>query len=714
MSEKVGRFWGLLSVSFVFAVACIMPFRASAQTNHADRVTAFGAAATRTAEGVPFAIASGSERIGVTAVAGDCARVTKAGETVVLEVVEPKPGKWPAVHFTFDGYRSLDDVGEVHVRVKNPLQVSQTVGVKIKAVTQQGQMPGTQRMLIGGRSRTVVLPLKLESYVFDKNPKLKGLKRHPKVGGGSSYTLAKTYAISVYLMPMSVGGKVVVESVEFLPSTAERKVHVLKADELNPWVDEFGQAKFAEFPAKVRSVEDLKAQDRAERIELGARPEAIPDADEYGGWKGGPQLAATGHFRTEKVNGRWWLVDPAGHLYFAQGMNCGWDLAPTAVQYREEYFEKLPPKEGPTKQFWQQVTKVAYRNYYSDPSRVPYWAFSFQRHNLWQKYGDGYMASNTVMQAKRCHAWGVNCLTGAKPELRKKAKIPYCTGFHPNTRPIVGAKGYWGELLDPFAPEFEERCMKSAKEVMRWVKDDPWCIGCMVNNELSWGPSGIALAKSVLQSPDDQPAKVALVKLLAERGKTPETAADDDLRALGYAVAERYYSTVRRAIKQFAPDMLYLGDRNDKRNPETFVAASRFCDVVTVNVYDYQASVELPAGAEDRPLWVTEFHFGCYDTGYFYASLIPVASQQVRADCYLAYLRSAIDSPNYVGANWFCWRDQPITGVIGESANSSCGVVSVTDMPYRELTEAMKTIAAEMYRRRWDASCRYWSFTISE
>ena len=655
------------------------------------------------AEGVAFTIGNGSERIAVKAEAGDCARVTKVGEAVVLEVVNPKPNKWPAVYFNFDGYRNLDDVGEVHLRVRNLQEGSQMVGLKVKAITRQGEMPGTQRTLSGGRSRTVVLPLKLESYVFDKNPQLKGLKRHPKVGGGSSYTLAKTYSISVYLPPMSVGGKVIVESLELLPAVGKCETHVLKADELNPWVDEFGQAKFAEFPAKIHCAEDLRSQYRAELAELEAKPKAIPDVDEYGGWKGGPQLTATGHFRTEKVDGKWWLVDPAGHLYFAQGLNCGWDLTPTAVQYREEYFEKLPPKEGPTKQFWTEVKHVAYRNYYSDPSRVPYWAFSFQRHNLWQKYGNGYMASNTVMQAKRCHAWGINCLTGSPKDLREASKIPYHTGFGARSRPIVTAKGYWGELIDPFAPEFETNCMNSAKALLR-VKDDPWCVGCTVNNELSWGANGISLAKSVLQAPDDQPAKVALLKLLAERGKTLETATDDDYRALGLAVSEKYYSTIRRVIKHYAPDMLYLGDRNDKRNPETFIAASRFCDVVTVNVYDFQASVELPAGAEDRPLWVTEFHFGCYDTGYFYASLIPVASQKVRADCYLAYLRSAIDSPNYVGANWFCWRDQPITGVIGESANSSCGVVSVTDVPYRELTGAMKTIAGEMYRRRYGAS----------
>jgi len=647
---------------------------------------------------LPFTIRNGTNAIPVTAVAGACSQVSPYGTGVQLDVVAPKPDKWPAVYFTFDGYRNLDSVGEVLVRVRNlGTNEFRKIGLKVKAVTQQGQMPGTMKGVRPGVG-VLRLPLKIERFVFDRDPHLKGLKRHPKVVGGSSYTLDKATSISVFLEPMSEGGRIAVESIELVPAAAQTGVTVLKADALNPWVDEFGQAKFADFPAKVRDVADLKAQYAAECADLAARPNAIPEADEYGGWKDGPQLAATGRFRTEKVNGTWWLVDPAGHLYFAQGMNCGWDLTPTAVQYREEYFEKLPPREGETARFWTQVKSVAYRNYYSDPSRVPYWAFSFQRYNLWRKYGADYLAENRRMMAKRCRAWGVNCLTGASKELRAVAKIPYLVSMNPGSRKIAGAKGYWGEMLDPYAPEFATNCAAQA----RWLKaskDDPYCIGCTVHNELSWGRDGATLAKSILAAPDDQPAKVALCALLAERGKTAETATEEDRRALGLAFAERYYSTVRAAIKAVAPEMLYLGDRNDKRNPETFKAAAKYCDVVTVNVYDYQASVELPPGEADKPLWVTEFHFGCYDTGYFYASLMPVANQTKRAACYRDYLRSAFGNPNYVGANWFCWRDQPITGVIGESANSSCGVVSVTDVPYRELTEAMRTIAAEMYGR---------------
>lgn len=649
--------------------------------------------------GVPFAILDGTNTIAVTAVAGRCAAVSSGTNGVELAVVDPKPDVWPAVYLTFDGYRNLDDVGEVWAKVRNLDGCeSRKIGVKVKAETQQGQTPGTWKGVRPGVG-FIRLPLKIEQYVFDKDPQLKGLKRHPKVAGGSSYTLDKATSISIFLEPMSVGARFAVEEVRFVPASSESKVTVLKSDELGAWVDEFGQAAFADFPAKIRSVDDLKAQDAAERAALEVRPNAIPDADAYGGWAAGPQLAATGHFRAEKVNGKWWLVDPLGHLFFAQGMNMGWDLTPTAVQHREEYFQKLPPREGETAQFWTQVKKVAYRNYYSDPQRVPYWAFSFQAYNLWRKYGDDYLVRCREMTAKRCRAWGINCLTGASKELRASSKIPYVASLSPSSRKIASAKGYWGEMLDPYAPEFAKNCAAQAQ----WLKesrDNPYCIGVTVHNELSWGRNGATLARSILAAPDDQPAKLALLSILAERGKTAETADEADLRVLGQAFAEKYYSTVRAAIKAVAPSLLYLGDRNDKRNPETFKAAAKYCDVVTVNVYDYQASVDLPPGAEDKPLWVTEFHFGCYDTGYFYASLMPVANQASRATCYREYLASAIAHPNYVGANWFCWRDQPITGVIGESANSSCGVVSITDVPYRELTEAMRETAATMYARR--------------
>ena len=39
----------------------------------------------------------------------------------------------------------------------------------------------------------------------------------------------------------------------------------------------------------------------------------------FGGWTGGPQLEATGAFRTARHGGRWTLVDPEGRLFFSIG-----------------------------------------------------------------------------------------------------------------------------------------------------------------------------------------------------------------------------------------------------------------------------------------------------------------------------------------------------------------------------------------------------------
>ena len=38
--------------------------------------------------------------------------------------------------------------------------------------------------------------------------------------------------------------------------------------------------------------------------------------------RSGPKLRATGFFRAEKVGGKWWLVDPEGHLFFSLGVTC--------------------------------------------------------------------------------------------------------------------------------------------------------------------------------------------------------------------------------------------------------------------------------------------------------------------------------------------------------------------------------------------------------
>jgi len=41
----------------------------------------------------------------------------------------------------------------------------------------------------------------------------------------------------------------------------------------------------------------------------------------YGGFSG-TKVKATGFFRVEKIDGRWWFVDPEGCLFFSTGSTC--------------------------------------------------------------------------------------------------------------------------------------------------------------------------------------------------------------------------------------------------------------------------------------------------------------------------------------------------------------------------------------------------------
>ena len=618
-----------------------------------------------------------------------------------LAVATGVKARWPGVRMDFvRGETDLSRFGRVMIALSNMTDRVRTINLSVKGVTRCGQSPVGALTL--GPHATGVLTTDFTNMppVLDVPAKFCGMRGSPDATGKFVFDLRRTKSFHVFLFQDGAASNFSVSRVTV--STDGVKQKRLAAATFFPFVDRFGQFSHDDWPGKVHDEAELQKTREDEDAWLAAhRDSPIPGCDRFGGWADGPQLKATGFFRTEKVNGKWWLVDPDGRLFLSHGVNCGWELASTGISGREGYFEKLPPREGATKPFWTYHKKPVFRNFYGDPKNAPFWSFSFSAYNCWLKFGDDWRRKNAENTARRMHAWGLNTTTGTGGDLMRCAnRVPYVVSIGPSSRKIEGANGYWGKLLDPFAPEFAESCRRSA-EARRAAGTNAWCVGWTSNNELSWGADGIALARGVLASPDDQPAKVALLKLLAERGVAPDKATDADLRRLGEAVAERYYSTVRAAIKAVAPNHLYLGDRNDKRNPEVFRVASRYLDVVTVNVYEHRPSVTLPPDAEDKPLMVTEFHFGCYDTGYFYASLIPVKDQKTRAACYRDYLRTVIDRPDYVGAHWFCWRDCPITGQLGEGANAQCGLVSTADVPYSELVGAIRDISAEMYERRF-------------
>lgn len=77
--------------------------------------------------------------------------------------------------------------------------------------------------------------------------------------------------------------------------------------------------------------------------------------------------------------------------------------------------------------------------------------------------------------------------------------------------------------------------------------------------------------------------------------------------------------------------------------------------------------------------------------------LAPALDQKERGECYRAFVRDCLDGPRWVGAHWFQYQDQALTGR-PDGENYQCGLVTVCDVPYPEMVRAARDIAGEMYR----------------
>jgi len=108
------------------------------------------------------------------------------------------------------------------------------------------------------------------------------------------------------------------------PSIELRNVHLSKVDEGSeflepgPVLDSFGQWALADWPRKLHSKEQLARELAAEEKNFGSAADF--GYGRYGGYKS-TRAKATGFFRVEQIDGRWWFVDPEGHLFLSTGIN---------------------------------------------------------------------------------------------------------------------------------------------------------------------------------------------------------------------------------------------------------------------------------------------------------------------------------------------------------------------------------------------------------
>ena len=488
--------------------------------------------------------------------------------------------------------------------------------------------------------------------------------------------------------------------------------------EFFPFIDVYGQFKHREWPDKVHADVDLAAQRVKEEKDLAAHP-GPKGWDKWGGWADGPQLEKTGGFSTTKWNGKWWIVDPDGHLWWSHGpVRVTPSGATTALDGHEDWFENLPAKDAPDAEFYSTHDQLLF----------PYYArwkmtkiYDFSARNIARKYGANWYDTWAALAHRRLRSWGCNTIANSSDKkICLMDRTPYTDRYEIHSRPIAGHKGGWWDFCDPFDPSFRAEARQKTIDY-REQFEDPWCFGFFVDNEHQWGgPDTFAL--STLKSPSDQPCKKVFRERLQAKYatianlnaqwktsykdwddfltvmKTPDPkAAKTDLEAFTAEIAETYYRIIREELKRAAPGKLYLGCRWAGSAPEfTVRAAAKYCDVLSYNIYRrHLREFKLPEGV-DKPILVGEFHFGALDRGPFCPGLILLRDQKERAQVYEDYVRSALEHPQFVGVHWHQFSDQATSGRF-DGENMQVGWTDVCDTPYWETIEGIRKIGYDLY-----------------
>lgn len=621
-------------------------------------------------------------------------------------------GHWDLSDFqylTFDIRNTGNEFLRVNWRIDNP----GADGIK-NCITRSIELsPGEKKPF------KVVLPRKLPEHI---GKKLFGMRGYP--GGllkDSPLDVRNINQFVIFVADPKVDHSFEIGSIYAGGAYVTPRWISMSESEFFPFIDEYGQFIHKDWKGKTKSNEDLQRCIREEQIDIEKNP-SPENWNKYGGYNEGPKFEATGFFRTEKYNGKWWLIDPEGRLFWSHGIDCVGDWnGVTPITDREFYFKWLPDRNSLFGKFYGE-SSWAPHNYYE--GKGTYVTYNFTGSNLLRKYGESWRERFAEISHKRLRSWGMNTIANWSSDyIYLMRKTPYVVSINFGGKLLEGSEGYWGKFRDVFDDSFEQEVKKS----MAWQKgrtaNDPWCIGYFVDNEISWGDE-VSLSIAALMSPPDQPAKKVFVSDLKEKYQSIENLnkvwgteytswdnmleskiapnrdkAYEDLTAFYTKTAERYFKVCRDAVKEVAPNNLYLGCRFAWTNDLAVIASSKYCDVISYNFYLRSVeNIKLPAGI-DRPIIIGEFHFGALDRGMFHTGLQETEDQEDRARAYKNYVNGALRNPYIVGTHWFQYGDQATTGR-GDGENYQIGFLDIADTPYEETIRACREVGYNMYKLR--------------
>ena len=476
---------------------------------------------------------------------------------------------------------------------------------------------------------------------------------------------------------------------------------------VQPLVDTYGQARYAQWTGKVSSVQQIKdaAVDETNRHNAWGLPTGY---DAYGGYTGAWKEQGTGFYRLVRRDAHWWLVTPLGTPVFYFGL----DTAPgtfesTRVGERVALFQSLPPKEGTYDAAWDGEM------------------FSFGTANLIRKYDAATWSTKTKDNiVNRMKYWGFSGVGKWSGDIGRP--VPRMPVVRRTGVPTLVADGH----PDIFDPTIQTAFRQKISDAVTNAANPDLIIGWSLGNEIEEIIHRSEIS-AVLAQGSAVPAKRALVDHaldvihggdLAAMGAAwkvtgnPLTRASfynattaqppaEDVETLRRFFADRYYAFIYNTFKSLAPNHLYMGFwivLGWWEHEEDWRIMARHVDVIGYDRYGFSyddARLQRLLGEADKPSIIGEFSFAAHYSGTRgVGSTTGSARDETHAgELYEKWTRAAAKDPYCVGQMWFQYRDQPITGrdnrvstelVLGESL--AFGLVDITDRPKWPLVTAVR------------------------
>ncbi|MCA8830942.1 hypothetical protein [Hymenobacter pini] len=385
------------------------------------------------------------------------------------------------------------------------------------------------------------------------------------------------------------------------------------------------------------------------------------------------RTTATGFYYVKKVDGRWWAVDPDGYFFLHNAQN---NLQPNGSERNQK---ALKAKFGDKAGWMTRTRKLLLDNGFN---------------------GAGAWSANEEIRAENAKADRPLAYTVNLDFMSKYGEKRGGTYQQP------GHKGYPNDVIFAFDPGFAEFCEEYARQLSKY-KDDRNLFGYFSDNEMP------LLRKNLdgyLKLPQTEPGYQAAKQWADARNITLETITDQNRQDFLAFVAERYFSTVAKALKKNDPNHMYLGCRfhgAQRYYPELIQVTGKYVDVVSINYYNNWTPeprwVSEWEKLAQKPFMVTEWYVKGEDAPGLANTAGAgwvVRTQADRGRFYQNFTLGLLESKNCVGWHWFKYQDNDPQEPNAEPSNTNAnkGIVDIEFQPYQPLVDQMRELNQQMYR----------------